>query len=57
MSPRPVEIDDELPERPRVLLDLLLVEVELERPRLELRRLDVAALFRPLDERAGLIRL
>jgi hypothetical protein len=41
----------------RELLDLLSVEVELERPRLELSRLDVAALLRAFDECTGLVRL
>jgi hypothetical protein len=41
----------------RELLDVLVVEVELERERLELARLDVAALLGALDERLGLIRL
>ena len=37
------------------LLDLLLVQVELERERLQLRRLEVAAFLRALDERASLV--
>ena len=41
----------------RELLDVLVVEVELERERLELGRLDIAALLGALDERLGLIRL
>jgi hypothetical protein len=41
----------------RQFLDLLLVEVELERERLELRRLDVAALLGALDEGARLVGL
>ena len=41
----------------RQLLDLGLVQVELERERLELGRLEVAALLRALDHRLGLIRL
>ena len=39
----------------RELLDLFLVQVELERERLELGRLDVAALLRTLDEGASLV--
>jgi hypothetical protein len=39
----------------RELLDLFLVEIELERERLELGRLDVATLLRTLDEGASLV--
>jgi len=39
----------------RDLLDLLIVQVVLERERLELGRLDIAALLRALDEGLGLI--
>ena len=39
----------------RQLLDLLLVQVELDRERLELRRLEIAPLLRGLDHRARLV--
>ena len=38
----------------RQIRDVLVAELELERKRLELGRLDVAALLRVLDERTGL---
>jgi S-adenosylmethionine synthetase len=51
------DVETDSLELARELLDVLVVEVELERERLELGRLDIAALFCAFDERLRLIRL
>src|SRR5262245_46055825 len=53
LGPRLRDLEADRLELPRQLLDVSVVEVVLERERLELRRLDVTALFGGLDQGAG----
>ena len=54
---RPADLEADALELAGDILDLLLVELVLERESLELGRLDPATLLGALDERAGLIAL
>src|SRR5438105_7809035 len=51
------DLEPDLLELGGQLLDLLVVQIELHRERLELRRIEIAALLRAFDHHAGLIRL
>src|SRR5207302_7336243 len=55
LGPRLADLEADRLELARQLLDLVVREIVLERERLELGRLEVAALFGSLDDRARLL--